>query len=194
MFKYSSNDTMKLLGKQSMTQLNGIEQNFGDILKNIMTANGFPKKFIGDKLLMMGTNLVQYGVILGKRIERQRNKSKYGLSESQRDYMRTILEIVQNDRQSEESCMSYKLRIASMLSAMRNEDYIIKSYHYMRAKYQREGERNDMDKESKKINENYRQSIRKMIEQTEDTHTLCCTYTTIKTHLKILAEKGGASL
>ena len=31
-----------------------------------------------------------------------------------------------------------------------------------------------------------------MIEQTEDTHTLCCTYTTIKTHLTILAEEGGA--
>lgn len=194
MFKYDANDTMKLLGKQSMTQLNDIEPNFGDILKNIMTANGFPEKFIGDKLLMMGTNLVQYGVILGKRIERKRNKSKYGLSASQRDYMRAILEIVQNDVQSEDSCMSHKLRIASMLSAMRNEDYIIKSYHYMRAKYQREGEQRNENEKSNQINEDYRYSIRKMIEQTEDTHTLCCTYTTIKTHLRILAGKGGASL
>lgn len=138
MFKYNANDTMRLLGKQSITQLNDIEPNFGNILKDIITANGFPEKFIGDKLLMMGANFVQYGVMLGKRIERQRNKSKYGLSKSQRDYMRTILEIVQNDTQSEDSCMSCKLRIVSMLSAMRNEDFIIKSYHYMRSKYQRE--------------------------------------------------------
>lgn len=163
MFKYDANDTMKLLGKQSMTQLNDIEPNFGDILKNIMTANGFPEKFIGDKLLMMGTNLVQYGVILGKRIERKRNKSKYGLSASQRDYMRAILEIVQNDVQSEDSCMSYKLRIASMLSAMRNENCIVKSYHYIRARYQREGEQRDIDKESEGINENYRNNIKKRL-------------------------------
>lgn len=140
MFKYDANDTMRLLGKQSMTQLNDIEPNFGNILKNIMTANGFPEKFINGKLLMMGADFVQYGVILGKRIERQRNKSKYGLSASQRNYMREILEIVQNDVQSEDLCMSYKLRIASVLSAMRNEDCIIKSYHFMRAKYRMEGD------------------------------------------------------
>lgn len=192
MFKYDINDTMRLLGKQNLAEPGNIEPYFINEIKDIMTANGIPEEFIGDKMLMMGVNIVQYGVILGKRIERKRNKSKYGLSASQRAYMRTILEIVQNDTQSEESCMSYKLRIASMLSAMRNEDYIIKSYHYIRAKYQREGEQHNIDKESEGINENYRNNIRKMIEQTEDTHALCCTYTMIKTYLRILAEKGGA--
>ncbi len=192
MFKYDANDTMKLLGKQNIIELGNIEPYFIKEIKDIMTANGIPEEFIGDKMLMMGINIAQYGAILGKRIERQRNKSKYGLSESQRDYMRTILEIVQNDTQSEESCMSYKLRIASMLSAMRNGDYIIKSYHYMRARYQREGERRNENEKSNQINEDYRYNIRKMIEQTEDTHALCCTYTMIKTYLRILAEKGGA--
>lgn len=191
MFKYDANDTMRLLGKQNLAELGEIEPYFINEVKDIMTANGIPEEFIGNKLFMMGINIVQYGVILGKRIERQRNKSKYGLSESQRDYMRAILEIVQNNNQNEDSCMIYKLRIATMLSAMRNEDYITKSYHYMLAKYRKEkGTRHH--EESKPVNEIYRESIKKMIEQTEDTHTLCCTYTTIKTHLTILAEKGGA--
>lgn len=192
MFKYDANDIMRLLGKQNLAEPGNIEPYFINEVKDIMTANGIPEEWIGNKMLMMGVDIVQYGVILGKRIERQRNKSKYGLSESQRDYMRTILEIVQNDTQSEESCMSYKLWIASMLSAMRNRDYIIKSYHYMRAKYQREGEQRNENEKSNQINEDYRYNIRKMIEQKEDTHALCCTYTTIKTHLRILAEKGGA--
>lgn len=46
--------------------------------------------------------------------------------------------------------------------------------------------------ESKPVNEIYHENIRKMIEQTEDTPALCCTYTMIKTHLIILAEKGSA--
>ena len=87
--------------------------------------------------------------------------------------------------------MNYKLRIVLMLRAMRNEDYIIKSYHYMLARYQREGEQHDENEKSNQINENYRDNIRKMIKQTEDTHALCCTYTMIKTYLKLLAEKGG---
>ena len=191
MFKYNANDTMKLLRKQNIMELGNIEENFWGVIRDIMTANGIPEEFIGNKMFMMGVNIVQYGAILGKRIERQRNKSKYGLSESQRDYMRTILEIVQNNNQNEDSCIIYKLLIATMLSAMRNEDYITKSYHYMLAKYRKEkGTRHH--EESKPVNEIYRESIKKMIEQTEDTHTLCCTYTTIKTHLTILAEKGGA--
>ena len=191
MFKYDANDTMRLLGKQNLAELGEIEPYFINEIKDIMTANGIPEEWIGDKMLIMGVNIVQYGAILGKRIERQRNKSKYGLSASQRDYMRAILEIVQNNIQGEDSCMIYKLRIASMLSAMRNEDYITKSYHYMLAKYRKEkGTRHH--EESKPVNEIYRESIKKMIEQTEDTHTLCCTYTTIKTHLTILAEEGGA--
>lgn len=194
MFKYNANDTMRLLGKQNLAEPGDIEPYFINEIKDIMTANGILEEWIGDKMLMMGVNIVQYGVILGKRIERQRNKSKYGLSKSQRDYMRTILEIVQNDTQSEDSCMSYKLQIASMLSAMRNEDYIIKSYHYVRSRYQKEGQQRDTNEKSNQINENYRDNIRKMIEQTEDTYTLYCTCTTIKTHLRILAEKGGASL
>lgn len=191
MNKYDANDIMKLLGKQNLAEPRNIEPYFINEVKDIMTANGIPEKFIGDKMLMMGVDIVQYGVILGKRIERKRNKSKYGLSVSQRDYMREILEIVQNNIQSEDSCMIYKLRIATMLSAMRNEDYITKSYHYMLAKYRKEkGTRHH--EEPKPVNEIYRESIKKMIEQTEDTHTLCCTYTTIKTHLTILDEKGGA--
>ena len=191
MFKYNANDTMKLLRKQNIMELGNIEENFWGVIRDIMTANGIPEEFIGNKMFMMGVNIVQYGAILGKRIERQRNKSKYGLSESQRDYMRTILEIVQNNNQNEDSCMIYKLRIATMLSAMRNEDYITKSYHYMLAKYRKEkGTRHH--EESKPVNEIYRESIKKMIEQTEDTHTLCCTYTTIKTHLTFLAVVGGA--
>lgn len=138
MFIYDVNDTMRLLGKQNLAEPGDIEPYFINEIKDIMTANGVPEEWIGDKMLMMVVNIVQYGVILGKRIERKRNKSKYGLSKSQRDYMRAILEIVQNDVQSEDSCMSYKLRIVLMLSTMRNEDYIIKSYHYMRAGYQME--------------------------------------------------------
>lgn len=191
MFKYDANDIMRLLGKQNLAEPGNIEPYFINEIKDIMTANGIPEKFIGDKMLVMGVDIVQYGVILGKRIERKRNKSKYGLSVSQRDYMREILEIVQNNIQSEDSCMIYKLRIATMLSAMRNEDYITKSYHYMLAKYRKEkGTRHH--EESKPVNEIYRESIKKMIEQTEDTHTLCFAYTAIKTHLTILAEEGGA--
>lgn len=48
-------------------------------------------------------------------------------------------------------------------------------------------------KESKEMNEFYRKEIQRMIEQTEDTHALCCTYTVILTHLRILEEKGSAA-
>lgn len=46
--------------------------------------------------------------------------------------------------------------------------------------------------EPKEMNDFYRKEIRRLIEETEDTHALCCTYTTILTHLRILEEKGGA--
>lgn len=45
--------------------------------------------------------------------------------------------------------------------------------------------------ELKEKNELYRKEIRRLIEETEDTHALCSTYTVILTHLRILAEKGG---
>lgn len=125
MFKYNANDTMKLLGKQNIMELGNIEENFWGVIRDIMTANGIPKESIGDKLFMMGINIVQYGVIL-------------------------------------------------------------------LAKYRREDKATRHHEETKPVNENYREGIRKMIEQTEDTHALCCTYTIIKTHLMILAEKGGA--
>ncbi len=112
MLKHNANATMRLLGKQNIMELGNIEEKLWEVVKDIMTANGIPKEFISNKFFMMGINIVQYGVILEKRIERQRNKSKYGLSASQRDYMRAILEIVQNNNQSEDSCMIYKLRIA----------------------------------------------------------------------------------
>lgn len=51
-----------------------------------------------------------------------------------------------------------------------------------------------MNEETKQSNEKYRKEIRRMIGKTEDTHALCCTYTTILTHLKILAEKRGAAV
>lgn len=134
MFKYDANDIMRLLRKQNLAEPGDIEPYFMSEIKDIMTANGIPDKWIDNKMLMLGIDIVQYGVILGKRIERRRNKSKYGLSERQRD----------------------------------------------------------ANEKSNQINEEYRDSIRKLIEQTEDTHALCCTYTTILTHLKILAEKGSA--
>lgn len=40
--------------------------------------------------------------------------------------------------------------------------------------------------ESKEKIEFYRREIQRMIEETDDTHALCCTYTTILTHLRIL--------
>lgn len=45
----------------------------------------------------------------------------------------------------------------------------------------------------KEQNERYRKEIRRLMEETDDTHVLCCIYTTILTHLRILAEKGGAA-
>ncbi len=102
----------EVAGKTKYNGTGKFEEKLWGVVKDIMTANGIPEEFIGNKLFMMGINIVQYGVTLGKRIERQRNKSKYGLSASQRDYMRAILEIVQNNNQSEDSCMIYKLRIA----------------------------------------------------------------------------------
>lgn len=47
--------------------------------------------------------------------------------------------------------------------------------------------------DSKEMNDFYRNEIARLIKKTEDTHALCCTYTTILTHLRILAEKGGAA-
>lgn len=38
----------------------------------------------------------------------------------------------------------------------------------------------------------YKNKIRELVNKTDDVHTLCSTYTVIKTHLDILAEKGGA--
>lgn len=43
-------------------------------------------------------------------------------------------------------------------------------------------------------NKFYRKEIRRLIKETDDTHVLRCTYTTILTHLRILAEKGGATV
>ena len=46
--------------------------------------------------------------------------------------------------------------------------------------------------ESKEMNDFYRKEIRRLIEETDDTHALRCTYTVILTHLKMLAEEGCA--
>lgn len=47
--------------------------------------------------------------------------------------------------------------------------------------------------EIKDKNEYYRKEIRRMIEETDNTHALCSTYTIIRTHLSILKEKGGTA-
>lgn len=99
MSRYTANATMKLLAKQNMAEVARIAPNAGDIIKDIMTANGIPGEFIGNEMLNMGVDIILFGVILGKRLERQRNKSKYGLTEPQRHYMRIILEDVQKDNQ-----------------------------------------------------------------------------------------------
>ena len=39
----------------------------------------------------------------------------------------------------------------------------------------------------------YRNKIRELIEETDNEHALCSTYTVIKTHLDILTEKGGVA-
>lgn len=44
--------------------------------------------------------------------------------------------------------------------------------------------------ELKEKNEYYRKAIRKLIDETNNTHALCCTYTVILTHLCILESKG----
>jgi len=64
MFKYNANDTMKLLRKQNIMELGNIEENFWGVIRDIMTANGIPEEFIGNKMFMMGFNIVQYGAIL----------------------------------------------------------------------------------------------------------------------------------
>ena len=62
----------------------------------------------------------------------------------------------------------------------------------MRSKYHEIEGRYSM-KDYKDNNDFYREEIRRLIEETDDTHALCCTYTTILTHLQILAEKGGTA-
>lgn len=37
--------------------------------------------------------------------------------------------------------MNYKRRIIKMILAMENEDYLFKTYHYILAKYRREGQK-----------------------------------------------------
>lgn len=50
-------------------------------------------------MLGMGIDIILYGVMLGKRLERQRNKRKYGLSADQRNYIKIILEDIMNENQ-----------------------------------------------------------------------------------------------
>lgn len=45
----------------------------------------------------------------------------------------------------------------------------------------------------KEKNKYFRKEIMRMIEETDDTHVLCGTYTVISTLLRILAEKGSAA-
>lgn len=99
MNRYSLNDTMKLLAKQNVVEVAEVAPNAGDIVRDIMTANGIPSEFVSSEMLGMGIDIILFGVILGKRIERRRNKSKYGLTEPQRHYMKIILEDVQKDNQ-----------------------------------------------------------------------------------------------
>lgn len=50
-------------------------------------------------MLGMGIDIILYGVMLGKRLERQRNKRKYGLNADQRNYIKIILEDIMNENQ-----------------------------------------------------------------------------------------------
>lgn len=99
MSRYNANDTMRLLARQNMVEVAELAPNISSIIRDIMTASGMPNEFIGSKMIEMGVDIILYGIILGKRIERKRNKSKYGLTEPQKNYMRIILEDVQKDNQ-----------------------------------------------------------------------------------------------
>ena len=50
-------------------------------------------------MLGMGIDIILYGVMLGKRLERQRSKRKYGLNADQRNYIKIILEDIMNENQ-----------------------------------------------------------------------------------------------
>lgn len=99
MNRYNANDTMRLLAKQNMVEVAELAPDIGSIVRDIMTASGIPNELIGSEMIGMGVDIILYGAILGKRIERKRNKSKYGLTEPQKNYMRIILEDVQKDNQ-----------------------------------------------------------------------------------------------
>lgn len=99
MSRYKINDTMKILAKQSMAEVAAIAPDAPTKIKDIMTANGMPNEFIGSNMLNMGIDIILYGVMLGKRLERQRNKHKYGLTVDQCNYMRIILEDIMKENQ-----------------------------------------------------------------------------------------------
>ena len=50
-----------------------------------------------------------------------------------------------------------------------------------------------MTEATKNLNEAYRQKIIQLIGQTENTHILKCTYTTVHTHIQIENESKGVS-
>ena len=97
--KYKANGTMKILAKQDIAEVTDIAPDIEKKIRDIMTANGIPIDFIGSKMFGMGIDIILYGVMLGKRLERQRNKHKYGLNADQRNYIKIILEDIMNENQ-----------------------------------------------------------------------------------------------
>lgn len=53
MSRYKTNDTMKILAKQSMAEVAAIAPAAPTEIKDIMTANGMPNEFIGSNMLNM---------------------------------------------------------------------------------------------------------------------------------------------
>ena len=97
--KYKANGTMKILAKQDIAEVTDIAPDIEKKLRDFMTANGIPIDFIGSKMFGMGIDIILYGVMLGKRLERQRNKRKYGLNADQRNSIKIILEDIMNENQ-----------------------------------------------------------------------------------------------
>lgn len=99
MSRYNANGTMRLIAKQDVAEVYEVAPNTGDVIRDIVTAIGIPNIYSENGMMEVGLDIILYGVILGKRIERQRNKSKYGLTAPQRRYIKVILEDVQKDNQ-----------------------------------------------------------------------------------------------
>lgn len=73
MNKYTANDTMKLIGRQNLEEIDNIEPNVGDAIRDIISANGIPEQY-ANNMFGMCADAMFFGTILGKRIERLKRK------------------------------------------------------------------------------------------------------------------------